>query len=449
MRYLGHGVSGELQFTQPRLEKLARYELPELRSFDDFAAALEIAPSTLKWLAYRRQLGSYSHYAAFHIPKRTGGTRKILAPKNELKRAQRWILKNVLERVTLPAQATAYCTGRSTLTNAEAHVGQAFLIKLDIKEFFPSITFIRVRGLFKSLGYSGGISTVFSLLTTSADFSIENLDGKMHVIAPGEPALPQGAPTSPAISNLICRRMDHDLAKISSMHGLRYSRYSDDMSFSSASRWPKRRIWEVLRELTSAIHKHGFAIQGSKTRFVPKSTRQTVTGIVVNEKCNLSRDWVRRFRTQLHYLDSSNLGFAANAVMRGKLSYLFMANPASASRIASRYSWLRKRPETYLASSFAAEGGLLFFHRMDGLLMIPSESSIENDCFDEVSRRWARAPDFSISAFRFRDRTFASYRAECLLKLGKPVRDPELLRLINAIPYVATDADDWDKGQLR
>ena len=143
------------------------------------------------------------HYHRYEIAKKTGGVRCISAPKPALAAAQRWVLDQILRRLEPEPQAHGFVPGRSIVTNAAPHAGKAVVCNLDLKDFFPSITFRRVKGLFRKLGYGEHVATLLALLCTEPPRVPVELDGKTYHVALGARVLPQGACTSPAITNAL------------------------------------------------------------------------------------------------------------------------------------------------------------------------------------------------------------------------------------------------------
>ena len=131
--------------------------MPAIHTADDLAKALDVSVGEIRWLSFHRRTSETTHYRQFGIAKKTGGIRKISAPMPRLKRVQLWILSNFLEKVELHRAAHGFRRGRSIVTNAQPHVKSDVVINVDIKDFFPSITFPRIRGVFKSLGFSGRV----------------------------------------------------------------------------------------------------------------------------------------------------------------------------------------------------------------------------------------------------------------------------------------------------
>ena len=220
-----------------------------------------------------------SHYHEAFIPKGNGECRKLLVPDEELKALQKKIADVILNRIEISPYATAYRFGGSPLRNAKPHVGHARLLKLDIRHFFDKITYALVRRLVFPDGVfseSNGI-----LLSTLCCY-------KGH--------LPQGAPSSPAISNIIMREFDNIVGSWCRKNGVTYTRYCDDLTFSGNfdPSVLKRFISEELRKL-------GFFLNEKKTVSVRNGQTMSVTGIVVNQKPNVSSSYRKNIRQEIYY----------------------------------------------------------------------------------------------------------------------------------------------------
>ena len=157
--YLGEGVSGGLNEARSDEQSLARHALPALHDATDLARSMGLELGELRFLAWHREVARVSHYQRFTVPKKTGGERRISAPMPRLKRAQYWVLDNVLAKVPVHEAVHGFLPGRSILSNAAPHVGQAVVVNLDLQDFFPSIGLRRVRGVFRQLGYSPQVAT--------------------------------------------------------------------------------------------------------------------------------------------------------------------------------------------------------------------------------------------------------------------------------------------------
>lgn len=356
--YLGESVSAGLNDTQCDEARLTANNLPRLATAAEIAAALGISVGELRFLAFSRKTSTVSHYVRFKLKKKTGGERVISAPMPRLKQAQRWILENLLEKVDLHDAAHGFRRERSIASNAAPHVGAEAIINLDLKDFFPSIAYKRVKGLFRSLGYSEAAATLFGLLCTEPETETVMLDGKTYYVATSGRHLPQGAPTSPAITNLLCRRLDRRLLKMAEETGFTYTRYADDLTFS-ASGDALKNICNVLRRTEAIVAHEGFTVHPDKTRVLRRSRQQEVTGVVVNSRPNVAKEELKRFRAVLFQIEKDGpegkrWGQSRDvlASMLGFANFVFMVNPekgvelrARVRALMAKYDWQPHRPE--------------------------------------------------------------------------------------------------------
>jgi RNA-directed DNA polymerase len=260
-------------------------------------------------------------YKRFSIPKKRGGNRIILEPTPNLKIIQQKLLQ-VLYAVYEPKSSVhGFISEKSIVTNAEQHVRKRYVLNVDLQNFFPSIHFGRVRGMFMAYPYNlnDAVATVLAQIC-----SLPN-------------CLPQGAPTSPIISNMICAKMDSQLQKLAKEHRCYYTRYADDLTFSTyVSRFPKSlaivvrdeagQHIEVGAELAEIIHQNGFKINKSKVRLQTKEQRQEVTGLTTNLFVNVNRKFIRQIRAMLHAWEK--FGYqAAEDEYRVKYSYRNVDKP--------------------------------------------------------------------------------------------------------------------------
>ena len=349
--FLGHGVSSGLAKTESDAQKLALLDLPVWNFASELASAMGIAAPQLAFLTFHRGAATVDHYHRFQIPKRRGGMRDVSAPKNKLRAAQRFVLEQVLAKIPLHEAATAFAPGTSTVQNAARHMGAQVVVRLDLKDFFPSISFARVRSAFSSLGYSGAVSTVLALLCTEAPRLQMSLDGETRHVALGERVLPQGACTSPALSNWICRRLDARLTGLAKRFGWTYSRYADDLIFSSSE--ADADIKTLISCARSVLRDEKLNINDDKTRVMRTNARQSVTGLVVNaqnsEAPRPSRPDLRRFRAFLHSYESQGreamtqkMGRDALAHARGMISYIHISQPDKARALIEKHPWLER-----------------------------------------------------------------------------------------------------------
>lgn len=233
-------------------------------------------------------------YKVFEIPKKNGGFRQIEAPVPALKALQKRLSDYLYDKVQVKSCSYAFCREKSKgiKGNAERHKNKRWVVSLDLSDFFHTISFARVRGLFLSSPFS----CTEEVATILAQISCYN----------GH--LAQGSPSSPIISNLICRRLDNRLIDFAKEHRISYTRYADDISFSSNLSQIPKDLGQIIdgnfvlsNEFSTIIEgDNGFLINKDKIRYMPYSIRQEVTGLIVNAKINVPRHYVRQVRAMLH-----------------------------------------------------------------------------------------------------------------------------------------------------
>jgi retron-type reverse transcriptase len=352
--HAGEGVSSGLSATDTNEAKLMQLRLPLIYSAYHLAHEMNIELPELKWLTYHRNTATINHYSRFTIPKKSGGQREISAPKPKLKHAQAWIKAHILDKLPVHSAAYGFVTGKSTVANAKPHMNKAVVVKFDLKDFFPSITFTRIRGYFQSIGYNGVVSTLLALLCSEPPRQTVDFQGKMYNIAIGERQLPQGACTSPTLTNLLCRRLDEKLSRLAAEKGFTYTRYADDLTFS-ASKAATKEIGSLMASVRAVVDFEGFTVNEKKTRVLRAGRRQRVTGIVVNEKANLTRHDLRRFRALLHEVEQHGLEKANRqghpnlwAYIQGYISYVNMVHPKKGQTFATKAQHIAKKYQLHM-----------------------------------------------------------------------------------------------------
>ena len=331
------GVSARHRSATVDLERLNRFGLPHLGTEQDLAAWLGISLSRLRWYTHDRAAETVWHYVRYTVPKRTGGERVILAPKRELKSLQRRVLTGLLASVPVAPSAHGFVPGRSILTNARAHAGRQVVLKLDLKDFFPSVTYPRVRGLFIRLGYSFAVSSALALLCTEYERIPTEFNGAIRFVSVGPRHLVQGAPTSPTVANLVAWRLDQRLAGLANKRGYTYTRYADDLVFSSDA---PETVHELRRIIQHIVAEEQFVVNTAKTRVSRRSARQVVTGLVVNDGVSTPRKLRRRMRAILHNARATGLDVqnreqrpGYRAYLQGLIAFVHSANPRHASNL--------------------------------------------------------------------------------------------------------------------
>lgn len=224
-------------------------------NFDHLAALLGVKSFVLA----RIIINSKSYYYSFEVPKRSGGTRNISAPYAVLLNAQKWVYDHILAKVIIHDNAKGFIKHTSIADNARVHIGAECILKMDIKDFFPSIGFKRVMSVFRNMGYTRKMSYYLS--------SICCMEG----------VLPQGAVTSPCLSNIIAKRLDARLSGLASKFNLNYTRYADDFTFSGERINPK-----IIEYITSIAADEGFVINLNKTNLIKGAKQKIITGISIS-----------------------------------------------------------------------------------------------------------------------------------------------------------------------
>lgn len=304
-----------------------------LKTPRDVADLLEVPYSVLVYLLY--QSDKASRYELFTIPKRSGGIRTIMSPNKSLKLLQQK-LNSTLATVYRPKPSVhGFVEGRSVVTNAKPHCRRRLVLNVDLEGFFPTINFGRVRGMFMARPYAlpAPVATVLAQLCC--------FDNQ----------LPQGAPTSPIVSNMVCSRLDTQLQALAQGHQLFYTRYADDITLSTfRTQFPEVVCNSVSDDLLlgsaleAIITANGFSINRNKVHLQRWDSHQEVTGVTVNRKPNASRSFIRQIRAMLHAWDKYDLEAAARvhfhrgkdepsqkndcalykSIIRGKIAYLGM-----------------------------------------------------------------------------------------------------------------------------
>jgi RNA-directed DNA polymerase len=336
------------------------WPIAELESASAVAERLELSDGQLAWLADVRSLErtvtreKLRNYRYRTLPRRGGLPRLIEAPKARLKEVQRWVLHDILDHVPAHEAAHGFTQGRSAVSNARAHTGQETVLRLDLKDFFASITAGRIYAIFRTLGYTRSVAHVLTGVSTNAIpqavWREVRTTTEPRLVQPqfwlgrqlATPHLPQGAPSSPALANLAAFRLDRRLTGLAASLGLRYSRYADDLTFSGPARLRRRRVeFEAL--VTTIIGDEGFALNHGKSALRGAGARQSVCGIVVNVHPNVLRTEYDRLKAILHNAArhgpaSQNRSGIADfeAHLAGRISWVEHLNPGRGERLRRR-----------------------------------------------------------------------------------------------------------------
>lgn len=299
-------------------EKINEKNLPVVFSLAHLANLSHTLYSDLHSFVSRSDLERKDFpYKNFTIAKRTGGKRWISIPTPVLMAVQYWINQNILNRVTPHAAAYAYVPNRKIVQHAQRHCGSAWLIKIDIKDFFGSISERQIFDIFLNLGYPKLLSFEMARLCTRAT---PKRKGKRWCNNISEHAissyyskfvgsLPQGAPTSPALSNLVCIDLDKELTLLATSHKATYSRYADDLCFSLPIGCRKSAL-NIKKEVSKILRKYGFSDNSKKTRIIPPGARKILTGLNINNDLpRIPKEIRDSVRMHLHYAKKNGIAF--------------------------------------------------------------------------------------------------------------------------------------------
>jgi RNA-directed DNA polymerase len=308
----------------------------------------------LDWFADARKLNGASpkaalaHYRHQWVAKKRGGHRLLEAPKPRLREIQRWLLRNVLAQIPVSPHAHGFVTGRDVRSFARSHVGRAIVVRLDLEDFFASVSRARIAALFRRVGYPRAVAGVLANLSTVATpervLDACPREGELPARFPSNVRLrnrhlPQGAPTSLALSNLAAYRLDVRLAALAAGYGATMTRYADDVAFSGAEDFA-RSFRFLIPQAAAVALEEGFRVNHRKTRVMPRGHCQSLCGVLVNERLNVPRRERDRLRAVLfnigrHGADSQNrdghADFAGHLV--GRIAWMTSVNPDLARRL--------------------------------------------------------------------------------------------------------------------
>jgi hypothetical protein len=347
------GFDGDRFDIERREDRLKANDLADYKDAESLAKAMGIDVPTLRWFAYHREVDAGTHYRRWQIPKRTGGFRTITAPKRALKAAQRWVLRNVAEKLPVHASAHGFLSARSILSNAKVHAGADVIVKVDVKDFFPTVTWRRVKGLFRKAGLTEATSTLLAMVCTESPRDVVEFRGRTLFVANGPRALPQGAPTSPAITNAICLRLDRRLSGLARVLGFAYTRYADDLTFSwrKSDDRAKAPVGALLGGLKKILRAEGFNLHPDKTMVMRDGDRQKVTGLVVNKvsdgvaEARVPRETIRKLRAAIKNRELGRPGKGDETIdqLKGMAAFVYMCDPKKGQAFLERLAKLEDK----------------------------------------------------------------------------------------------------------
>ncbi len=305
---------------------------PPVLSLRHLAHLADVSYEFLRAVVSRRELDPYRIFRIRNqVTTASKRYRIICVPDSSLLRTQSWIAQSILQTVTPHRASTAFAQGDDIVSAAQVHHDARWLIKLDVENFFESITEISVYRVFLSLGYQRLVALELARLCTrvrrlpgiykkNPRWRNRSREHKISAYTTGQLGyLPQGAPTSPMLSNLSVSAFDDEVYAIATDHGLRYSRYADDISLSTpCASFSRTQAVQVIRKVYEAMVQHGLSPNRAKTQIRPPGSRKVVLGLLVDgPKPRLTRKFKSRLRMHLYYLNRSDIGPAGHAENRG------------------------------------------------------------------------------------------------------------------------------------
>ncbi|ALC04836.1 hypothetical protein CDES_01850 [Corynebacterium deserti GIMN1.010] len=258
---------------------------------------------------------SWDPYQEIKISKKRGGTRKLARPHPLLMEAQRWILYNVLPNLELNDASFAYTSGRSIVDCAQRHVGARWILKLDLKDFFDSVSEKSIYRIFLNLGYEKLVSLELARLCTRVTPNSPRFGGNLDKYEtifdyrhPAQGQLPQGAPTSGALANAAMFRIDCALQKLARKHSYTYTRYSDDLVFSTGEKASRSQLITLKKKIQHEIVSTRFQLRKDKTRIITPGARKIVLGLLITEsEVRLTPEFKRRILVHLRGVEKFGL----------------------------------------------------------------------------------------------------------------------------------------------
>jgi len=297
------------KMTSKNIYSLKNIGLPAMASIDDFANEARLSSGKVRYLSATAE----SHYKVYPIPKVSGKDRLISQPSREIKAVQAWILRNILDKLSSSLCSKGFERGMSILDNARPHIGSNYILTIDLENFFPNVTASKVYGVFSSIGYNKELSILLTNLCTYKG------------------GLPQGAPTSPKLANLVCAKLDARIQGYAGPRGIVYTRYADDMTFSAHTA-PK--IRKVKHFIGTIITDEGFKINHKKTEICGTKRAKKVTGLILSENSvGIGRIKYREIRAKLHHLFTGKT--AEFSHVNGLLSYTYSVDRRSYNKLYS------------------------------------------------------------------------------------------------------------------
>lgn len=292
--------------------------LPQIQDLNDLSNSLRLSTAKLAYLVSRTD----HLYKTYDLPKKSGGKRKIAQPNRELKAVQSWILRNILDKLSTSPHSKGFDLGTSILQNVQPHKSSNYILSIDLVDFFPSISARKVFGIFNSVGYDKNASHILTTLCT--------YDGW----------LPQGAPTSPKLANLICAKLDSRIHGYVGPKDIVYTRYADDITLSSKT---LKKIEKIKHFIGTIISDEDFTVNKSKTKLCGTRAQKKITGLVLSDdSVGIGRIKMREIRSKIHHLFTNQSNQFSH--VNGLLSFVYGVDYKSYKKLLS---FIKKMKERY------------------------------------------------------------------------------------------------------
>ncbi|HHA1670216.1 MULTISPECIES: retron St85 family RNA-directed DNA polymerase [Enterobacter] len=270
--------------------------LPILENLDDLSQSLRLPKEVIS----KFSVNNDRYYHRIEMKKKTGGIRHIESPLKELKAIQRWVLRYILDKLSPSVYAKGFVRNKSILDNAKPHEGNQYVLNLDLQDFFTNIQASHIYTLFKNIGYNNNIAFILTSFCTKGGY------------------LPQGAPTSPALSNLVCLRLDHRISTYCKKRALTYTRYADDLCISGNKILILQKASYLIKDI---ICDEGFTINVKKEKFLGPKVRREVTGLTVTPKITISKKNYCLYRKRIYDLVRTEIP-NKHEIIKGILSFV-------------------------------------------------------------------------------------------------------------------------------
>lgn len=285
--------------------------LPILENVDDLSQSLRLPKEVISKFSFNND----KYYHRIEMEKKSGGIRHIESPLKELKAIQRWVLRYILDKLSPSVYAKGFVRKKSILDNAKPHEGNQYVLNLDLQDFFTNVQASHVYTLFKNIGYNNNIAFILTSFCTKGGY------------------LPQGAPTSPALSNLVCLRLDHRVSIYCKKRDLTYTRYADDLCISGNKILILQKASYLIKEI---ICDEGFAINSKKEKLLGPRVRREVTGLTVTPRITISKNNYCVYRKRIYDLVRNEIP-NKHEIIKGILSFVRSIDKDKGKKLSAFY----------------------------------------------------------------------------------------------------------------